>query len=423
MAELKTLVLGRKNIEDYAEDYADDYADDYAEELPHDLMTINMGPSHPAMHGTIRIVLTVDGERVVKADIQPGYLHRCFEKESEHATYTQIFPYTDRLNYVSPLINNVGYALAVEKLLGMTDKIPERATVIRTIVSEISRITDHMTCIGASAMELGAFTPFLYLMKAREWLYRLIEELCGARLTVSYVRIGGVVRDLTENFAQRWRQIRNDMFGVLNECVGMLNGNRIFRGRMEGVGTMSAEESLSYGVTGPCLRAAGVDYDLRKDVPYLIYDQLQFDVPIGTSGDCFDRYLIRLEEIQQSIHLVDQCLDRIQPGPVIVDDPRIALPGKKSSYNTIEAMIRHFKHIMDGIRVPPGETYSAVEGGNGELGFFVVADGTGRPWKLYCRTPSFINLQSVHKLIHGGLISDIVPVFGMINMIGGECDK
>ncbi len=418
MAELKTLVLGRKNISDL-----DDNAEDYAEELPHDLMTINMGPSHPAMHGTIRIVLTVDGERVVNADIQPGYLHRCFEKESEHATYTQIFPYTDRLNYVSPLINNVGYALAVEKLLGLTDKIPERATVIRTMVSEISRITDHLTCIGASAMELGAFTPFLYLMKAREWLYRLIEELCGARLTVSYVRIGGVVRDLTDNFAERWKKIRDDMFEVLDECIGMLNGNRIFRGRMEGVGTMSAEESLSYGVTGPCLRAAGVDYDIRKDIPYLIYDQLQFDVPIGTSGDCFDRYLIRLEEIQQSIRLVDQCLGRIKPGPVIINDPRIALPGKKSSYNTIEAMIRHFKHIMDGIRVPPGETYSAVEGGNGELGFFVVADGTGRPWKLYCRTPSFINLQSVHKLIHGGLISDIVPVFGMINMIGGECDK
>ena len=414
MAELKTLVLGRKNVEDL---------DDYAEELPPELMTVNMGPSHPAMHGTVRIVLTVDGERVVKSDIQPGYLHRCFEKESEHATYTQIFPYTDRLNYVSPMINNVGYALAVEKLLGVTDEIPERATLIRTIVSEISRITDHLTCVGASAMELGAFTPFLYMIKVREWIFRLLEELCGARLTVSYVRIGGVVRDLTDNFVERWTKIRDDGLSVIDECIGMLNNNRIFRGRMEDVGSMSIEESLSYGVTGPCLRAAGHDYDVRKDNPYLNYGDLEFDVPIGSTGDCFDRYLVRLEEVNQSIRIIDQCIARLRPGRVMIDDGRIALPGKRNSYNTIEAMIRHFKHVMDGIRVPPGEGYTAVEGGNGELGFFVVADGTGRPWKLYCRAPSFINLQSVHELIHGGLISDIVPIFGMVNMIGGECDK
>ena len=414
MAELRTLVLGRKDVQDL---------DDRADELPGELMTVNMGPSHPAMHGTVRIVLTVDGERVVHGDIQPGYLHRCFEKESEYATYTQIFPYTDRLNYVSPMINNVGYAMAVEKLLGITDEIPERAEYIRVIISEISRITDHLTCVGASAMELGAFTPFLYLIKVREWLFRLLEELCGARLTVSYVRVGGLVQDLTDDFAERWKQIRKDTMPVLDEVVGMLNNNRIFRDRMENVGPMTAEDALAYGVTGPCLRACGVAYDVRKDYPYAKYGELEFDVPVGTRGDCLDRYLVRLEEIRQSIHLVDQCLERIPDGPIMIKDPRVAIPPKAETYNTIEAMIRHFKHIMDGIKVPAGEAYAFVEGGNGELGFFIVADGTGRPWKCYCRSPSFINLQSVSPLIVGGLISDIVPIFGMINMIGGECDK
>jgi NADH-quinone oxidoreductase subunit D len=375
------------------------------------------------MHGTVRIILTVDGERVVESDVQPGYLHRCFEKESEHATYTQIFPYTDRLNYISPMICNVGYAMAVEKLLGVVDRVPLRAQYIRVLVSEVSRLTDHLTCIGASAMELGAFTPFLYFLKAREWLFELLEELSGARLTYSYVRIGGVAHDLTDDFDARLTDLMVRIEGVLGEVEDMLTNNRIFRDRMEGVGRFSAEDALGYGLTGPCLRACGVDYDVRKDHPYLVYDRLEFDVPVGTSGDCFDRYLVRLEEMRQSIRILRQALRDIPPGPVIIDDPRIAMPPKKEAYNTIEAMIRHFKHIMDGIRVPPGEAYAWVEGGNGELGFFVVSDGTGRPWKCYCRSPSFINLSTVSATIQSHLISDIVPIFGMINMIGGECDK
>ncbi len=414
MAELKELVLGRKNIEDL---------DDNVEDLPNDLMTVNMGPSHPAMHGTIRMVLTVDGERVVKTDVQPGYLHRCFEKESEHATYTQIFPYTDRLNYVSPMINNVGYAMAVEKLLGIEKEIPERAEYIRVLVAEISRITDHLTCIGASAMELGAFTAFLYYLKAREWYYRLLEELCGARLTVSYIRIGGVVQDLTPDFHERLEKILSDTEGVIVEVEGLLNNNRIFRERMEDVGSFTAEDAVAYGMTGPCLRACGVDYDLRKDVPYGVYDRFEFDVPIGDKGDCFDRYLVRAEEMRQSIKICRQALAQIPEGDFISKDPRVALPPKRETYNTIEGMIRHFKHIMDGIRVPPGESYAAVEGGNGELGFFIVADGSGRPYKCYCRAPAFVNLQTITPTLKGSLISDIVPVFGMINMIGGECDK
>jgi NADH-quinone oxidoreductase subunit D len=413
MADLKTLVLGRKDAADL----------DREQELPAELMTVNMGPSHPAMHGTVRIVLTVDGERIVAGDVQPGYLHRCFEKESEYATYTQVFPYTDRLNYVSPMINNVGYAMAVEKLLGLTSKIPLRAEYIRVIVSEISRITDHLTCIGASAMELGAFTPFLYLLKAREWLYTLLEEISGARLTHSYVRVGGVSKDLTPGWPDkvlaRFAEIRK----ALAESAAMLNGNKIFRDRMAGVGALSKADAIRWGQTGPIGRACGLDYDVRKDHPYSVYPELEFDVPVGTTGDCFDRYLVRMEEIRQSMRLVEQCFAKIPDGPIMTDDPWVALPPKTDAYNTIESMIRHFKHIVDGIRVPPGEAYTFVEGGNGELGFFIVSDGTGRPYKCYCRSPSFVHLSTASMIMHGHFIADIVPIFGMINMIGGECDK
>jgi NADH-quinone oxidoreductase subunit D len=375
------------------------------------------------MHGTVRIVLTVDGERIVKSDVQPGYLHRCFEKESEFATYTQVFPYTDRLNYVSPMINNVGYAMAVEKLLGLTREIPRRAEYIRVIVSEMSRLTDHLTCVGASAMELGAFTAFLYFLKAREWLYELLEKVSGARLTHSYVRIGGLAKDLPEGFHQDLTYTLDKTEGVMAEVEGMLNANKIFRDRMAGIGALSKEDALATGCVGPIARAAGVDYDVRKDYPYSVYPELEFDVPLGTTGDCFDRYLVRIEEIKQSIRLLRQCLRQIPDGPTMVDDPRVSLPPKRDTYNTIESMIRHFKHIVDGIRVPAGEAYTFVEGGNGELGFFIVADGTGRPYKAYCRSPSFVHLATAGKTIHGHMIADIVPIFGMINMIGGECDK
>ena len=418
MADLKTLVLGRKDAADL----------DREQELPHELMTVNMGPSHPAMHGTVRIVLTVDGERVVQSDVQPGYLHRCFEKEAEYATFTQVFPYTDRLNYVSPMINNVGYAMAVEKLLGLTGKLPRRAEYVRVIVAEISRITDHLTCIGASAMELGAFTPFLYLLKAREWLYTLLEEVSGARLTHSYVRVGGVFKDLPEGWTAKVTSRMAEIRVALAECETMLNGNKIFRDRMAGIGPFSKADTIRWGCTGPIARAAGVDYDVRKDHPYSVYPELEFDVPVGTTGDCLDRYLVRIEEIKQSMRILEQCFATISgpdlaSAPVMIDDTRVALPPKTDAYNTIESMIRHFKHIVDGIRVPPSEAYTFVEGGNGELGFFIVSDGTGQPYKCYCRSPSFVHLSTASTLIHGHLIADIVPIFGMVNMIGGECDK
>jgi NADH-quinone oxidoreductase subunit D len=411
---LKQLVLGRKDVQDLS---------DEEQELPPELMTVNMGPSHPAMHGTVRIMLTVDGEKIVKSDVQPGYLHRCFEKESEYATYTQVFPYTDRLNYVSPMINNVGWAMAVEKLMGLTSKIPRRAEYVRVIVSEMSRMTDHLTCVGASAMELGAFTPFLYFLKAREWLYELLEKVSGARLTHSYVRVGGVVKDLPDDFDADLTRLLDQTTSVMQEVDELLTTNKIFHDRMAGVGAMSREDAIATGCVGPIARACGVDYDVRRDYPYSVYPELEFDVPLGTKGDCYDRYLVRVEELKQSIRMLRQCLKQIPDGPVMVDDPRCALPPKRDAYNTIESMIRHFKHIMDGIKVPAGEGYAFVEGGNGELGFFVVADGTGRPYKAYCRSPSFVHLSTASQLIHGHLIGDVVPIFGMINMIGGECDK
>ncbi len=392
-------------------------------ELPTEPMTINMGPSHPATHGTVRIVLTVEGETVKHSDVQVGYLHRCFEKEAEHATWTQVFPYTDRLNYVSPLLNNVGYALAVEKLIGIEKQIPERAQYIRVIVGEISRITDHLTCLGASVMELGGFTPFLWMIKVREWLWELLEELTGARLTHAYVRIGGVAADLTPHFEEKLRRILSKARETLKEVESLLVKNRIFRDRMDGVGVFSAEDAVAYGWTGPCLRSTGVPYDVRKDHPYLVYDRFDFDIPVGTNGDNYDRFAVRMEEIRQSMFILEQALQQIPVGPVQIDDPRISLPPKREVYNTIEGMINHFKLIIDGIKVPKGEVYSYTEGGNGELGFYIVSDGTGQPYKCRVRPPCFILMQSLSKLIQGAGIADIVPTFGMLNMIGGECDR
>jgi NADH-quinone oxidoreductase subunit D len=369
------------------------------------------------------MVLEVEGEKIASADIQVGYLHRCFEKESEHATWTQVFPYTDRLNYVSPMLNNVGYAIAVEKLLGIDEKIPERAQFIRVIVGEISRITDHLTCLGAGAMELGAFTPFLYNIKFREWLWELLEELSGARLTHSYVRIGGVSGDLTEGFAGKLRDVLRRGREVLVDVDKLLTRNRIFRDRMDGIGIISKEDVSQYGLTGPIARASGVAYDVRKDHPYLVYDRFDFDVPIGTVGDNFDRFAVRVEEMHQSMRILEQALATIPDGPVMINDPRISLPPKSETYNSIEAMIAHFKIIMDGIHVPPGEVYSFTEGGNGELGFYLVSDGTGRPWKCRVRPPSFANTAVLSKVLPGLFMADVVPTFGMINMIGGECDR
>ena len=414
VASSRRIVMGIQDADDLEPD---------APDLPTEPMPLNMGPSHPAMHGTVRMVLDVEGEKITSADVQIGYLHRCFEKESEYATWTQIFPYTDRLNYVSPMLNNVGYAIAVERLLDIDKKIPERAQYIRVIVGEISRMTDHMTCLGAGAMELGAFTVFLYMLKAREWLYELQEEVSGARLTHSYVRIGGVIGDLTPGFAEKLTEVLGKIRVVLSDVSKLLDKNRIFRDRMDGIGIITKQEALEYGLTGPVGRSTGLAYDVRKDHPYLVYDRFDFDVPIGSVGDNFDRYAVRVEEIKQSMSILEQALAQIRPGPVMTNDPRVALPAKSETYNSIEAMIAHFKIIMDGIHVPPGEVYSFTEGGNGELGFYLVSDGTGRPWKCRVRPPCVPAVAIMNKILPGLFLADVVPTFGMMNMIGGECDR
>jgi NADH-quinone oxidoreductase subunit D len=408
----RRVVFGESDVSDYDDG-----------DLPTEVMPLQMGPSHPAMHGTVRMALEVEGERIKTADVQIGYLHRCFEKEAEYATWTQIFPYTDRLNYVSPMLNNVGYAIAVEKLLGIEGKIPERAQYIRVIVGEISRITDHLTCLGAGAMELGAFTVFFYLIKGREWLWELLEEVSGARLTHSYVRIGGVVSDLPEGWPARVLEVLGKVRVALGDADKLLTRNKIFRDRMDGVGVIAKADAAGWGLTGPVGRSTGLAYDVRKDHPYLVYDRFDFDVPVGSTGDNFDRFAVRMEEIFQSMRILEQALAKLPSGPTIIDDPRVALPKKRETYNTIEAMIAHFKLIMDGLHVPAGEVYSFTEGGNGELGFYIVSDGTGRPWKCRVRPPCFANVAILPKILPGLFIADVVPTFGMINMIGGECDR
>jgi NADH-quinone oxidoreductase subunit D len=417
MAETRRMVIGVQDPDEIV-DYVDDDVD-----LPTEPMTLNMGPSHPSTHGTVRIVLTVEGETVKDGDVQIGYLHRCFEKEAEHATYTQVFPYTDRLNYVSPMLNNVGYALAVEKLLGIVERIPERAQYIRVIVGEMSRITDHLTASAAGAMELGAMTIFFWCIKGREQIYELLEELSGARLTHSYVRIGGVAYDLTPNFEEKLRAIFPRLVAILKDVSDATMENKIFRDRMDGTGVISQKDAISYGWTGPALRSTGVAYDVRVAHPYLVYDRFDFEVPVGSTGDNFDRFICRIEEIRQSVRILEQALDQIPPGPVVLDDPRIVLPPKKEVYNSIEGMIGHFKLIIDGIKVPPGEVYSYTEGGNGELGFYIVSDGTGRPYKCRVRPPCFAIVSALREMIKDRPLADIVPTFDMMNMIGGECDR
>ncbi|MCC6806686.1 MAG: NADH-quinone oxidoreductase subunit D [Deltaproteobacteria bacterium] len=395
----------------------EDLAPDFATKV----MEINLGPSHPAMHGTIKLNMTVDGETIVSIDPDIGYLHRGFEKESERATWTQVIPYTDRLNYVSPLINNFGYVLAVEKLLGI--KATRRCDYIRTIMSELSRLSDHLTCVGAGAMELGSFTGFLYLVEAREMIWELIEEVTGARLTISYARVGGVTADLPEHFKERCEKVLDKAFHLLDDFQAMVKKNRIFIDRMDGIGVVPKEDAIAWGFTGPCGRASGIPYDVRRAHPYFAYDEIDFDVPIGEKGDNYDRYLVRVEELHQSRKILQQAFKQIPDGPVNVQDPRIMLPPKERVYGSIEGLIGHFKIVIDGIKVPRGEVYSYVEGGNGELGFYLVSNGSGHPWKCRVRPPCFAIMQGLKLMLEKYQIADMVPTFGSVNMIGGECDR
>jgi len=428
-------------------------------------MLLNMGPSHPAMHGTIRIMLELDGERILNSEVEVGYLHRGFEKTCEHRTYFNLLPYTDRLNYVSPLINNLGYVMTVEKMLGV--EVPERAQYIRVLMSELSRISDHLTCLAAMAMECGAFTVFLYKMKAREFIWDVIEQTTGARMTTSYIRIGGVRADLHPGFDTVLKKAVEETRQVLKDVHGLLDKNKVFLNRTRDVAVMSREDAVAFGWTGPCLRSTGICYDVRKAHPYLIYDQLKWDVPLGERGDNFDRYMVRMKEMEQSLRIIEQAAVRIPKSSpafvvegippvqairesrrqrvrrpvalspnlegsegvrypdILAEDKGVVVPPKEETYTTIEGLIRHFKFFMrgHGIRPPKGEVYFAVEGGNGELGFYIVSDGTDRPYRLHLRAPCFHIVSALEQLIQGRLVADVIPTFGSMNMIGGELDR
>ena len=390
-------------------------------ELPAEPMQLKMGPAHPAMHGTVRMMLEVSGETIVKCDVQVGYLHRAFEKMCERGSWGQVFPYVDRLNYVSPMLNNNAFAMAVEKMLGI--KPTERCEYYRVVLGELARMCDHLTCNGAMAMELGAFTPFLWFIKARDLVWDIFEEETGARLTHSFGRIGGMAKPPTKMFKQHVRAAVKGVLSLVKEGESLLLSNRIFIDRLDGVGVMSPELAIAYGWTGPCLRSTGVAYDVRKAHPYSVYDRFDFDVPVGTTGDNYDRFMVRLEELRQSARIVEQALDQMpDDGPVMVDDARVSLPPKDEVYKTIEGTIQHFKIVMEGVKVPAGECYSYTEAGNGELGFYLVSDGSGTPYRVRIRPPCFIITSALHHLLEGGMIADIVPTFGSMNMIGGECD-
>jgi len=391
-------------------------------ELPTEPMLVNVGPSHPAMHGTVRCVMELSGETIHRVDVQVGYLHRGFEKMCERGTWSQVFPYVDRCNYVSPMLNNVGFSLACEKMLGI--EVPERCQWYRMALGELARISDHLTCDGAMAMELGAFTPFLWMVKARDMIWDVMEEETGARLTHSFGRVGGMAMPPTDQFKEHTLAVVEQVLKIVDESEKLVLTNRIFLDRLEGVGKISAADAISLGWTGPCLRAAGVPYDVRRAHPYLKYSEVEFDVPVGTSSDCLDRFLIRFAEIKQSAHIVRQCIARLpDSGPVDVDDPRVVMPPKSEVYTTIEATIQHFKLVMEGLKIPAGEVYSYTEGGNGELGFYLVSDGSGTPFRVRIRPPCFLITGGLEKVVTGQMVADVVPCFGSLNMIGGECDR
>lgn len=392
------------------------------EESMFERMTINIGPSHPAMHGTFRFVAMLDGERIAASEVEIGYLHRCFEKMSETHTWQQVIPYTDRLNYCSSFINNVAYCRTVEKLLEV--EVPPRAVWARTILSEFSRIMDHCVANGSTLVDCGALTNFWYLFQVREEVYGLLESLCGSRLTVSACRIGGLLADLPPDFEARCRRLLEIIPSFVGDVEKLIDKNRIFMDRAVGIGRITGEEAVNWGWTGPCLRASGVGYDVRKAHPYDLYDTVEWEVPVLNGGDVYDRYRLRMLEIRQSMAIIRQLLDRgMPPGPFVVDDPHVALPPKAAVYNQMESMIYHFKLIMDGIRVPLGEQYVPTEGANGELGFYIVSDGSPRPYRIKVRPPCFPIFSTFSRLMEGHTVSDVIATLGGLNIIAGELDR
>jgi NADH-quinone oxidoreductase subunit D len=394
---------------------------DEAPELGGEHMLLNIGPQHPATHGVLRLVVELDGEVVVRVIPHVGYLHSGFEKLGEYRHYNQIIPLTDRMDYLAPMSNNVCFALAAEKLMGI--EITERCKVLRVIACEMSRIISHLVWVGTTGIDVGAFTPFLWLFQERERIYNLQEEWTGARLTTSLTRVGGLMADIPVGFEDKLRHFLNTFSPALDDTDRLLTRNGVFVGRTQGIGALTAKEAINYSLSGPMLRASGVPYDVRKDRPYLDYETYDFDVPVGERGDVYDRYLVRFEEMRQSARILEQALDRLPDGPINVADHRVILPPKHAAMNDMESMIHHFKQVMEGVPAPVGEAYFPVEGPKGELGYYLVSDGTAKPVRWRVRPPAFINLAALEKMSVGHLLSDLIAINASVDVVMGEVDR
>lgn len=382
---------------------------------------VNIGPTHPAMHGALRMVAQLNGETIEKSYCEFGFTHRAKEKLGENRTYHQFVVYTDRLNYCSALLNNVTYAMSVERLMGI--EVPERATWLRMAVCEIARVMDHLVCLGINAVDIGAFSFFLYGFHEREEAYTLVEQLCGARLTTSYTRIGGLMHDAPEGWEEAVKVWAKKTRKTLDEMDSLLTGNKIWLQRTVGISVFTKEDCLRYSYSGPAARASGVDIDLRRDQPMMFYDKVDFDVPIAQNGDVFDRYLVRMEEIRQSLGIIQQCVERMKPGPIWSDDKRTRIPEKNLVHNTMEGLIHHFKFFMNGFDVPEGEAYTQMEAANGELAFYIVSKGGPKAHRMRIRGPSVYHFQGLSEMVQGEKIADMVAALGSINVIAGELDR
>jgi len=391
------------------------------EDLVGEKLVLNMGPSHPATHGVLRLLLELDGEVITKADADVGYLHRGDEKIAENMQYNQFVPYTDRLDYLAPLANNVAYALAVEKLMDWT--LPPRGQAIRTICCEMARISAHLLGIGAYAMDVGAMTVFLYTYTQRETVYNLCELLTGARFTTSYTRVGGQIRDLPEGFVEQLETFCGELLTALDEIDTLLTRNKIFLDRTRDVGVIDRDDAIAWGLSGPNLRGCGVEHDLRKVDPYLDYERYDFDIPVGSVGDCYDRYLVRMEEMRQSVRILRQAVADLPDGPINVADDKEYLPQKERVLMSMEELIHHFILVTEGLDTPAGEVYFGAENPKGELGFYINSKGGGVPYRLKIRSPSFVNLSILPRLLPGAMMSDTVAILGSLDFVMGECDR
>jgi len=386
-----------------------------------EIMTVNMGPQHPSTHGVLRLVVELDGEIIQKITPHIGYLHRGVEKLSEHRTYHQTIPLTDRLDYLAPMSNNLGYVLAVEKLLGI--EVPERAQAIRVILTELTRLKSHLVWIACHALDIGAMTVFIYAFREREMVMSLYEKISGARMTSNYFRIGGLSTEVYDGFEKDVREIIDTFPGHFDTYEGLLTKNTIWLNRTVGNGVISAEDAIDYGITGPALRGSGVDWDLRRDNPYSGYEKYQFKVPVGEKCDTFDRYKVRLVEMREAVNIIRQALDSLKPGPVLADLPQVTYPPKENVYNTIEGLIHHFKIASEGFPAPEGEVYQGVENPKGELGYYIVSDGGNKPYRMRIRPPSFVNLGAIEKMAKGSMLADLVAVIGTLDIVLGEIDR